>query len=106
MTKNILRGLSVKQKVFCLSFCLTKIIIILVMKNDGQTEVRKSEKSILALRLTDKELAEIENLAKKLKISKSEAVLRGIKLLKNPPRQIIMRSQMPGFVQKKNSKTF
>ena len=41
------------------------------------------------------------NLAKKLKISKTEAILRGIKLLKNPPRQIITRSQLPGFVPKK-----
>lgn len=67
----------------------------------GRPKSENPKKNILALRLTDEELAEIENLAAKLKISKSEAVLRGIKLLKNPPRQIITRSQMPGFVPKK-----
>ena len=44
------------------------------------------------IRVTEKEFEEISNLAKKLKISKTEAVLRGIKLLKNPPKQKIYKS--------------
>ena len=55
----------------------------------------------LNIRVTEKEFEEIEKICEKLKISKTEAVVRGIKLLKNPPRQIITRSQLPGFVPKK-----
>lgn len=62
-------------------------------------EIARTER--LYLRLSKNELEEISNIAKKLKITRTEAVLRGIKLLKNPPRQIITRSQMPGFVPKK-----
>ena len=67
----------------------------------GRHKSTNPKKNILAMRLTDAELEEIEKLAKKLKITKSEVILRGIKLLKNPPRQIITRSQLPGFVPKK-----
>ncbi len=67
----------------------------------GRPKVENPKKNVLHIRLTDAELAELENVAKKLKISKSEAVLRGIQLLKNPPRQIITRSMLPGFVPKK-----
>ena len=67
----------------------------------GRHKSENPRNNVMHIRLTDAEVAEIENLAKKLKISKTEAVLRGIKLLKNPPRQIITRSQMPGFVPKK-----
>mgnify|MGYP003571621574 CR=1 FL=1 len=42
--------------------------------------------------MTESEFEEISNLTKKLNITKSEAVLRGIKLLKNPPKQKIYKS--------------
>ena len=66
----------------------------------GRPKIDKPKKNF-NIRVTDEQFAEIENLAKKLKISKTEAVIRGIKILKNPPRQIITRSQLPGFVPKK-----
>ena len=69
----------------------------------GRPKVEKPKKNF-NIRVTDEEFAEIENVAKKLKISKTEAVMRGIKLLKNPPRQIITRSQLPNFKPKKISK--
>ena len=67
----------------------------------GRHKSENPKKNILAMRLTDAELLEIETLAKKLKISKTETILRGIKLLKNPTRQIITRSQLPNFKPKK-----
>ena len=67
----------------------------------GRHKSTNPKKNILAMRLTDAELAEIENLANKLKISKTETILRGIKLLKNPPKQIITRSMLPNFKPKK-----
>ena len=67
----------------------------------GRPKLEISRFKQLNIRVTAAEFEEIENLAKKLKISKSEVILRGIKLLKNPPRQIITRSQMPNFVPKK-----
>lgn len=62
-------------------------------------EIARTER--VHVRLTKSELEDLEKICEKLKISKTEAVVRGIKLLKNPPRQIITRSQMPGFVPKK-----
>ena len=67
----------------------------------GRPKLEKSRSVHLSLRLSEEESQEIEKICEKLKISKTEAVVRGIKLLKNPPRQIITRSQMPGFVPKK-----
>lgn len=67
----------------------------------GRPKLEKSRCVHLSLRLSEEESKEIEKICEKLKISKTEAILRGIKLLKNPPRQIITRSQMPGFVPKK-----
>ena len=67
----------------------------------GRPKLEKSRCVHLSLRLSEEESQEIEKICEKLKISKTEAVVRGIKLLKNPPRQIITRSQMPGFVPKK-----
>lgn len=67
----------------------------------GRHKLEISRFKQLNIRLTAEEFQDIENLAKKLKISKSEVILRGIKLLKNPPRRIITRSQLPGFVPKK-----
>lgn len=67
----------------------------------GRHKSDNPKTNVLHIRLTDAEFAEIENLAKKLKLSKSETVLRGIKLLKNPPQQIITRSMLPNFKPKK-----
>ena len=67
----------------------------------GRPKLEKSRCVHLSLRLSEEESQEIEKICEKLKISKTEAVVRGIKLLKNPPRQIITRSQLPGFVPKK-----
>ena len=52
------------------------------------------------LKLTAEEFAEIENLAKKLKITKTEAVVRGIKNL-SQIQPVDYRSQMPNFKPKK-----
>ena len=67
----------------------------------GRPKLEKSRCVHLSLRLSEEESQEIEKICEKLKISKTEAVVRGIKLLKNPPRQIITRSQLPDFVPKK-----
>ena len=47
----------------------------------GRHKSTNPKKNILAMRLTDAELAEIEKVAKNLKVTKTEAVLRGIKNL-------------------------
>ena len=67
----------------------------------GHPKTENPKTNVLHIRLNDAELAEIENLANKLKISKTETILRGIKLLKNPPQQIITRSMLPNFKPKK-----
>ena len=58
----------------------------------GRPKVENPKTNVLHIRLTDAEFEEISNLAKKLNITKTEAILRGIKLLKNPPKQKIYRS--------------
>ena len=63
----------------------------------GRPKSENPKKNILALRLTDAELEEIEKFAKKLKLSKSAAILKAVKEY----RPIRLRSQMPGFVPKK-----
>jgi len=68
----------------------------------GRPKLNNAKTENLHLRLTTEELQEISALAEKLKISKTETILRGIKLLKNPPKQeIFYRSQMPNFKPKK-----
>ena len=47
----------------------------------GRPKLENPKNNVLHIRLTDAELAELESVAKKLKISKTEAVLRGIKNL-------------------------
>ena len=53
-------------------------------------EIARTER--VHVRLTKSELEDLEKICEKLKISKTEAVIRGIKLLKNPPKQKIYRS--------------
>ena len=67
----------------------------------GRPKLEIARTRAVTVRVTENEFEEIEKICEKLKISKTEAVVRGIKLLKNPPRQIITRSQLPGFVPKK-----
>jgi len=66
----------------------------------GRHKSTNPKKNILAMRLTDAELAEIEKVAKNLKITKSEAVLRGIKNL-SQIQPVYYRHQMPNFKPKK-----
>jgi len=54
----------------------------------------------LNIRVTDEQFAEIEKVAKNLKITKTEAVLRGIKNL-SQIQPVYYRHQMPNFVPKK-----
>ena len=58
----------------------------------GRPKLEISRTRAVTIRVTEQEFEEISNLAKKLKISKTEAILRGIKLLKNPPKQKIYKS--------------
>ena len=67
----------------------------------GRPKLNNAKTENLHLRLTTEELQEISALAEKLKISKTETILRGIKLLKNPPQQFITRSMLPNFKPKK-----
>ena len=63
----------------------------------GRPKLEISREKQVNIRLTENDFAELEKICAKLKISKTEAILRGLKLLKNPPRQIITRSQLPGY---------
>jgi len=54
----------------------------------------------LNIRVTDEQFAEIEKVAKNLKITKTEAVVRGIKNL-SQIQPVYYRSQMPNFKPKK-----
>ncbi len=66
----------------------------------GRPKVENPKTNVLHIRLTDAEFAEIESLAKKFKISKSELVLRGIKNL-SQIQPVYYRNQMPNFKPKK-----
>lgn len=68
----------------------------------GRHKKDNAKHKIFNIRVTDEEFAEIEEVAEKLKITKTEAVLRGIKLLKNPPKQeVYYRNQLPNYKPKK-----
>ena len=62
------------------------------MGNAGRPKLEIARTERLYLRLTKFELEEISALAKKLNLTKTETVLRGIKLLKNPPKQKIYKN--------------
>ena len=66
----------------------------------GRPKAANPKKNILAVRLTDAEFAEIEKVAKNLKITKTEAVLRGIKNL-SQVQPVYYRHQMPNFKPQK-----
>ena len=61
-------------------------------------EIPRNER--INLRLTKSELEELEKICAKLKITKTEAVLRGLNLLKTYKPKIY-RNQLPNFVPKK-----
>ena len=58
----------------------------------GRPKLEKSRCVHLSLRLSEEESQEISALAKKLNLTRTETVLRGIKLLKNPPKQKIYKN--------------
>lgn len=59
----------------------------------GRPKLLNPQSKRFEMRLTDSEFQKIEKISKKLKISKREAILRGIDLLeKNKPRRIASRS--------------
>ena len=63
------------------------------MGNVGRPKLLNPQTKRFEMRLTDSEFKKIENISKKLKISKREAILRGIDLLiTNKPK--IYRSQL------------
>ena len=66
----------------------------------GRPKKENPKSKGLYIKLTEEEFSEIENVAKKLKITKTEAVLRGIKNL-SQIQPVYYRSQMPGFKPKK-----
>ena len=66
----------------------------------GRPKAENPKKNVIAIRLTDSELVEIETLLKKLKISKKDAFMRGIREIAKP-QQVYYRSQMPNFKPKK-----
>ena len=65
----------------------------------GRPRIDKPKKNF-NIRVTEEEFAEIENIAKRLKITKTEAILRGIKNL-SQIQPVYYRSQMPNFKPKK-----
>ena len=68
----------------------------------GRPKLEIAKTRVVTVRVTDFEFQKIERICEKLKISKSEAILRGIKLLKNPPKQeIFYRHELPNFKPKK-----
>ena len=66
----------------------------------GRPKLENPKNNVLHIRLTDEQLAELEKVAKKLKITKTEVVLRGIKNL-SQVQPVYYRSQMPNFKPKK-----
>ena len=54
-----------------------------------KNQIERSER--LNLRLTKIELEKIENISKKLNLTRTDAIIRAIDLLSNPPRQKIYR---------------
>lgn len=75
------------------------------MGNVGRPKLEIARDKAITIRLTNFEFEKISRLAEKLKISKTETILRGIKLLETPQRQIITRSQLPNFKPKISKKS-
>ena len=71
----------------------------------GRPKAENPKTNVLHIRLTDTEFAEIENLAKKLKITKSEVIcLRSdmtpdLEEIKNKVAEIIPEKYLPEFVK-------
>ena len=69
----------------------------------GRPKAEKIKEKVFTMRVTNEEFAEICKVAEKLKISKAEAVMRGIREIAKP-QQVYYRSQMPNFKPKKIQK--
>ena len=63
----------------------------------GRPKKDKTKQKEIHIRVTDEDIAAIEKLAAKLKMSKSAAILKAVKEY----RPIILRSQLPNFKPKK-----
>ena len=63
----------------------------------GRHKSTNPKKNILAIRLTDEEIAEIEKLAARLKMSKSAAILKAVREY----RPVFYRHELPNFKPKK-----
>ena len=63
----------------------------------GRHKKVNAKHKIFNIRVTDEDIAAIEKLAAKLKMSKSAAILKAVKEY----RPIILRSQLPNFKPKK-----
>ena len=66
----------------------------------GRPKAEKVKEKYLNMRVTNEEFEEICKVAEKLKITKTEAVMRGIREIAKP-QQVYYRSQMPNFKPKK-----
>ena len=66
----------------------------------GRHKKVNAKHKIFNIRVTDEEFAEIEKVAKNLKVTKTEAILRGIKNL-SQIQPVYYRHQMPNFKPKK-----
>lgn len=66
----------------------------------GRHKKDNAKHKIFNIRVTEEQFAEIEKVAKNLKITKTEAVLRGIKNL-SQIQPVYYRNQMPNFKPKK-----
>ncbi len=64
----------------------------------GRPKLDNPHNRRLGIRLSEEQFQEICQVAEKNKITKTEAILRGIKLLKNPPQQIITCEQQKFFL--------
>ena len=66
----------------------------------GRHKKDNAKHKIFNIRVTEEQFSEIEKVAKNLKITKTEAVLRGIKNL-SQIQPVYYRNQMPNFKPKK-----
>ena len=66
----------------------------------GRPKLEIPRQKQINVKLSENEFNELCNVAEKLKITKTEAIIRGIRELAKP-QQVYYRSQMPNFKPKK-----